>query len=165
MEADPDTELSQLFPPSIKTLRIAGYIPGVYEPDAWSADDSDGEMDDFNIGVMRDHSDLVYRFLQVLRSCWMLGAEGRELWFRRRIDLDSFAVRSQDPMGRDGLSWILEERMMAENDGFSRVWGLHEYHGNNSDWDEEEMMGVSDLESTEDKHENSDGESDQAQDG
>lgn len=151
LEADPDTELSKLFPPSLKTLRIAEYLPGVYEPDAWSVEDDD-DVDDFKIAMICEHNNFVYRFLHVLRSYWMPCAEGRELWLRRYADLDAFAWRRQDPMGRARIAWILGDD--ADDEGsftFKRVPGLREYYSDGSDWEDVEMMSVLAPESEDEK--------------
>lgn len=161
LEADPDTELSKLFPPSLKTLRIAEYIPGVYEADTRSVED-DSDMDDSSIDLICEHNNFVYRFLQVLRSYWMPCAEGRELWLRRYADLDSLAWRRQDPMGRARIAWILGTS--ADEEGaftFKRVPSLHEYDTDGSGWEDEEIWGVLAPDSIEREDEKSDGELDQ----
>lgn len=113
MEDSADTELAKLFPPSLRTLRVAEYIPGVYEHDSYV---EDTESD----AVILAHGGSVYSFLQALRACWLLRGEGRELWFRRYADLDRLADRVGTHMGRAGLVWILDGT--AEKDGmFERV--------------------------------------------
>lgn len=160
LEANPDTELSKLFPPSLRTLRVSEYLAGLYEQGSWYVRYN---IHGFDIVVLREHNDFVYRFLQVLRSSWIPGAEGRELWFRPRADLNILATRSEVPMGRDRLAGIFDYSAKDdENMGFERVWGLHEYHGDDSDDSDQDVMDVSGLDSTESEDEKSDGELDQA---
>lgn len=124
MKASPDTELAKLLPPTLRTLRMAEYIPGVSE-EAWDSLDED-EEDEESYGVIRHHSRRVYRFLQALRAWWLLREEGRELWFRRDVNLDLMAHDTVAQKGRDRLTYILDD--VAQKDGkFQRVLRPLEY--------------------------------------
>lgn len=115
MEARPENELDRLLPPSLRTLRIAEYIPGVYEEesDVWKYEDEEFQN-------IRYHGRCVSRFLQALRTWWLPRDEGRELWFRRYTDLDQLEVDSGAYLGRSGNAFMLDYG--AESDGvFERV--------------------------------------------
>lgn len=115
MEARPENELARLLPPSLLTLQIAEYIPGVYEEECnvW-------EYEDEEFQNIKYHSRCVSRFLQALRTWWLPRDEGRELWFRRYADLDQLEVDSGAALGRSGNAFIVD--CEAESDGmFERV--------------------------------------------
>lgn len=172
-KARPDTELAKLLPPSLRTLRIAEYIPGAYEA-AWYPTGED-EMDERQVEHWACwHSYTVYRFLHTLRAFWLLRDKRRELWFRRYDALDRLASRYTRRMGRDRLSWILDNT--AESDkGFKRVlrppedmeWGSEGDDGDigDEDWEDEETTDGSDEGTTESEDEDADGDSDQKSDG
>lgn len=124
MKTSPDTELAKLLPPSLRTLRIAEYIQGVSEEPWDSLDEEEEEEEDHD--AIRYHSRRVYRFLQALRAWWLLCEEGRQLWFRRDIDLDLIALDTVAEKGRTRLTYILDDG--AEKDGkFQRVLRPLEY--------------------------------------
>lgn len=115
MEASPEKELARLLPPSLRTLRIAEYIPGVYEEECnvWEYEDEEHQN-------IRYHGRCVSRFLQALRTRWLLRDEGTELWFRRYADLDQLEVDSGASLGRSWNQFMLDYE--AESDGmFERV--------------------------------------------
>lgn len=120
MEDDMEAEITKLLPPSLRTLRIAEYAPGVHEA-GWillgmgndEAADADGE--DIRMTCL-----YVQNFLKALRFHWLLHAEGRELWFRRYALLDRLAAETGRGMGRAGLEWILDGTSKGD-DGFERV--------------------------------------------
>lgn len=150
MKNSPDTELAKLLPQSLRTLRIAEYIPDVYEED-WV--DSIDEWDGHN--YVRYHSRRVYRFLQALRAWWLPRDKGRELWFRRYDDLDLLEGYSGWDLGRSKIANILDDA--ADSDGeFERVLRLPEYT---------EAAEGPDGGPTETKHQGPDGRPDQASDG
>lgn len=158
MEASPEKELARLLPPSLRTLRIAEYIPGVYEGwwDIW-------EYEDEAYQKIRNHGRCVCRFLQALRTWWLSRDEGRELWFRRNADLDQLEVDSGAPLGRSGIEFILDYET-ERDERFERVLrpeedGDNDDNGNESD--EEEATGGSDDGTTENEDQNVDGGSEQ----
>lgn len=117
MKDSPDTELAKLLPQSLRTLRIAEYIPGVYEEDSEDPVDEWDEHTD-----IRYHSRCVYSFLQALRAWWLTRDKSRELWLRRYDDLDQLEKDSGASLGRSTLASILDDT--AERDGrFERVLG------------------------------------------
>ncbi|KAK7705811.1 hypothetical protein SLS64_007759 [Diaporthe eres] len=164
-KASPDTELARLFPPSLRTLRIAEYTRGVYEP-SWcqSGDEHEEEYVGDWVG---SHSSAVYRFLQALRAFWLLRDERRELWFRRYAALDQFASENGRPMGRYRLTWILDDTTESDG-GFERVLRPPEDMvwvpegdddgDDDPDWDNEETTDGSDDGMTEDEDKDPDGE-------
>ncbi|KAG6361764.1 hypothetical protein INS49_009992 [Diaporthe citri] len=152
MEASPDTELAKLLPPSLRVLRIAEYILGMYEY-GYGADvpEDDGEPDYVY------HGRCVLSFLQALRAWWLTRDEGRELWLRRRADLDVLAVNWGDSLSWDGLGYILDFGVWDE--GFQRILRPFEDNG----WDPEgDDGGVDreDEETTENEDDDPDGGSD-----
>lgn len=143
IRASPDAKIAKLLPPSLRTLRIAEYIPDVYEEDF-----RHGDSGDYN--VIRCHSRCVSRFLQDLRTGWLLRNEGRELWFRRYSDLDQLEKDYEVSIGRSRIALILVDAA-EEDEVFERV--LHPQEDDESDdgSDYEGTTGESDEDTTEDE--------------
>lgn len=115
MAASPDTELAKLLPPSLRTLRIAEYIPGVNDVPRH------GTFNDATVIYRtRCHNGYIYHLLQALRAFWLLRAEDRELWLRRYADLDLIKGHDGIPMGRHRLAYILDGTVEG-NRRFERV--------------------------------------------
>lgn len=115
MGDSPDDELAKLLPPSLRTLRIAEYIPGVYEDKSGiPVEEEEG------FSNIRYHTNCVCRFLKALRVSWLLRDDGRELWFRRYAALDVLQVESGASLGRSEPASILEG-MEERGEGFKRV--------------------------------------------
>lgn len=155
MEASPEKELARLLPPSLRTLRIAEYIPGVYEGwwDIW-------EYEDEAYQNIRNHGRCVYRFLQALRTWWLSRDEGRKLWFRRNADLDQLEVDSGVPLGRSGIESILDYET-ERDEGFERVLHPHEDDNSDDDSDDEGTADGSDEGTTENEEQDSEGKSEE----
>lgn len=165
-KASAETELAKLFPPSLRTLRIAEYIPGVYEV-PWYYPSGEQVPARAVERAACWHSDAVYRFLQALRVFWLLRDERRELWFRRYGALDQFVSEYGSPVSREKLAWILDDAAESER-GFWRVlrppedmaW-VPEGSDGDDDWEDEETTDGSDEGTTDDEDEDPDGDSDQ----
>ncbi|KAL2279215.1 hypothetical protein FJTKL_13589 [Diaporthe vaccinii] len=166
-KASAETELAKLFPPSLRTLRIAEYIPGVYEV-SWYYPGGEQVPARAVERAACWHSDVVYRFLQALRAFWLLRDEGRELWFRRYGALDRFVSEYGSPVSRKRLAWILDDA--AENErGFKRVlrppedmmWVPEGSDDGDDDWEDEETTDGSDEGTTDSEDEDPDGDADQ----
>ncbi|KKY35595.1 hypothetical protein UCDDA912_g04376 [Diaporthe ampelina] len=123
--------------------------------------------------VILAHGGSVYGFLRALRACWLLRAEGGELWFRRYADLDRLASRLGTHMGRAGLVWAPDDTA-EKNGGFERVlnppeamvWGPQWGDSGDDYWKDEDATEGSDCETSEDEEdEDSDGEWDQGSGG
>lgn len=113
IKATPDNELAKLLPPSLRTLRITEYIPGVFE-DTWHISILDErERADMLAGI-RHHNGCYFRFLQTLRIFWLLRAKDRELWTRSYVLLDLFESDSDTDMGRGRIARMVDQT--AEED-------------------------------------------------
>lgn len=161
MRASPEAELAKLLPPSLRTLRIAEYIPGVYEEtwDIW-------EYGDEVYRNIQYHGRCVFRFLQALRTWWLSRDEGRELWFRRYADLDQLEMNSGGAsLGRSGIAFILDYET-ERDERFERVLHPHEEDNSDDDSDDDGTADGSDDGTTENEDDDPGGESeDQWSDG
>lgn len=172
-KASPDTELSKLLPPSLRTLRIAEYILGVYEISWFPPDEEEWNVWERDHWVC-SHNDAVYHFLQSLRAFWLLRDERRELWFRRYAALDQLTCKFPRHRSRGMLAYFLDDT--AERDqGFERVLRPPEDmvwvpegdddSDDDPDWEDGETTDGSDDGMTESEDEDPDGDSDQKSDG
>lgn len=167
-----DAELAELLPPSLRTLRISVYIPGAHDY-MWDACVDNEFLED----SIHDQSTPIYRFLQALRVFWLLRDEGRELWFRRCLDLDDmaweFRIHLEFPTSRlEQLDFCLRARLAgilddtAERDGeFERVLRPPEDMVWDPQRDDDADSDEEDEETTESEEDSEDGEWDQEGEG